>query len=57
MFKSLLFTLVLFLLLIVPSSARGSFVYVTNYGDGTISQFRANPNGTLTALSPPAVKA
>ena len=57
MFQSLLFTLALFLLLTVPSGAHGSFVYVTNYGDGTISQFRANPNGTLTPLNPPAVKA
>ena len=57
MFQSLLFTLALFLLLTVPSGAHGSFVYVTNYGDGTVSQFRANPNGTLTALNPPTVKA
>ena len=57
MFQSLLFTLALFLLLTVPSGAHGSFVYVTNYGDGTISQFRANLNGTLTPLNPPAVKA
>ena len=57
MFQSLLFTLALFLLLTVPSGAHGSFVYVTNYVYVTISQFRANPNGTLTALSPPAVKA
>jgi len=57
MFKPLLFTLALFLLLTVPATAHGSFVYVTNYGDGTISQFQANSNGTLTALNPPAVKA
>ena len=57
MFQSLLFTLALSLLPTVPAIAYGSFVYVTNYGDGTISQFRANPNGTLTPLSPPAVKA
>ncbi len=40
-----------------PASAKGSFVYVSNYGDGTISQFRVKPNGTLTPLSPPAVRA
>ena len=57
MFKTLPLTLALCLLLSVPSLARGSFVYVSNYGDGTISQFRANPNGTLTSLKPPTVKA
>ena len=41
----------------VPASAKGSFVYVSNYADGTISQFRANANGTLTPLTPPAVRA
>lgn len=40
-----------------PGFAHGSCVYVSNYGDGTISQFRANPNGTLTPLDPPSVKA
>ena len=57
MFKTLcLFALLCFL---SPSVCRahGSFVYVTNYGDGTISQFRERPNGTLAPLSPPTVKA
>ena len=40
-----------------PGLAHGSFVYVTNYGDGTISQFRENPSGTLSPLSPPTVRA
>ena len=57
MLKTPWLVLVLCLLLTVPCLARGSFVYVSNYGDGTISQFRANPNGTLTPLSPPTVKA
>lgn len=41
----------------MPASAKGSFVYVSNYADGTISQFRVKPGGTLTALNPPSVKA
>ena len=45
------------LLAAAPASAKGSFVYVSNYGDGTISQFRVKPSGTLTPLSPPAVRA
>jgi DNA-binding beta-propeller fold protein YncE len=57
MFKTLLLAFALCLLLSAPGLARGSFVYVSNYGDGTISQFRANPNGTLTPLNPPSVKA
>lgn len=40
-----------------PGLAHGSFVYVTNYGDGSVSQFRANPDGTLTPLDPPSVRA
>ena len=40
-----------------PASAKGSFVYVSNYADGTISQFRVKPGGTLTPLDPPSVKA
>ncbi len=53
------FTALAFCLLLAaaPASAKGSFVYVSNYADGTVSQFRANPNGTLTPLNPPAVKA
>lgn len=55
-FAVLLLILVLLTVLAQPSAAR-SFVYVTNYGDGTVSQFQANPNGTLTPLNPPRVKA
>ncbi|MDQ2800215.1 MAG: lactonase family protein, partial [Armatimonadota bacterium] len=40
-----------------PSHAHNSFVYVTNYGDGTVSQFRVKSNGRLTPLNPPTVKA
>jgi len=40
-----------------PGLAHGSFVYVTNYGDGTVSQFRVRHDGTLTPLDPPAVRA
>lgn len=57
MFKAPFLLAALCLLFAAPSLARGSFVYVTNYGDGTVSQFRANPNGTLTPLTPPSVKA
>ena len=57
MCKTLLLLAVLCLLCASPSLARGSFVYVTNYDDGTVSQFRAHPNGTLTPLDPPRVKA
>jgi len=57
MLKTPFLLAVLCLLLTAPSLAHGSFVYVTNYGDGTVSQFRANPNGTLTPLNPPSVKA
>ena len=55
MSKTLSLLAALCLLWAVPSLARGSFVYVTNYGDGTVSQFRAHPNGTLTPLSLPCV--
>ena len=44
-------------LCVSPSLAYGSFVYVTNYSDGTVSQFRANSKGMLTPLNPPSVKA
>jgi 6-phosphogluconolactonase (cycloisomerase 2 family) len=57
MFKTLCLLIALCLLYPSISRADGSFVYVTNYGDGTISQFRAGPNGTLTPLSPPTIKA
>lgn len=57
MCKTFLLALALCLLLAAPGLAHGSFVYVSNYGDGTISQFRANPNGTLTPLDPPSVRA
>ena len=57
MFKTLLLFAALCLLCAAPSLAHGSFVYVTNYGDGTISQFRVKPNGMLTPLNPPSVKA
>ncbi len=57
MYKVLLLALLLCLTLASSTAAHGSFVYVTNYGDGTISQFRANSNGTLTPLNPPTVKA
>ncbi len=40
-----------------PAAAKGAFVYVSNYGDGTISQFRVKPNGTLTPLKPASVPA
>lgn len=56
MFKTPWFALTLCLLL-APSALAHGFVYVTNYGDGTISQYRANLNGTLTPLNPPTVKA
>lgn len=55
-FAVLLLTFALLTTLAQPSAAR-SFVYVSNYGDGTISQFRANPNGTLTPLHPAMVRA
>ncbi len=48
---------VLCLTLALPCLARSSFVYVSNYGDGTISQFRESSNGMLTPLHPPTVKA
>ncbi len=57
MFKTPLLLAILCLLCASPSLAHGSFVYVTNYTDGTVSQFRAHPNGTLTPLDPPSVKA
>ncbi len=57
MFKTLLLIATLCLLCAAPSHAHNSFVYVTNYGDGTVSQFRVKPNGTLTPLTPPAVRA
>lgn len=57
MFKTLCLIIVLCLLCPSISRAHGSFVYVTNYGDGTISQFRAKFDGTLTPLRPPTVKA
>lgn len=41
----------------VPASAKGSFVYVSNYGDGTIAQYRVKANGALVPLSPPKVSA
>jgi len=57
MFKTPFLLAAFCFLLAAPSLARGSFVYVTNYGDGTVSQFRANADGTLTPLTPPSVKA
>lgn len=57
MYKTLFLLFTLCLLPLMSCPAHGSYVYVTNYGDGTVSQFRANPNGTLTPLSPPSVKA
>ena len=57
MFKPLFLLFTLCLLPLAPSYAHGSFVYVTNYSDGTVSQFRAAPNGSLTPLNPPTVKA
>jgi hypothetical protein len=57
MFKTPFLLAALCLLLAAPSLARGSFVYVSNYGDGAVSQFRANADGTLTPLTPPSVKA
>ena len=57
MFKPLFLLFAFCFLPITPSFAHGSFVYVSNYGDGTISQFRENPSGTLTPLNPPSVKA
>lgn len=56
MLKTLTASAALCVLLTASALARG-YVYVTNYGDGTISQFRANSNGTLTPLTPPTVKA
>lgn len=57
MFKTPLLLAAFCLLCASPAFARGSFVYVTNYDDGTVSQFRASPNGALTPLTPPCVKA
>jgi len=57
MFKLPLLLAVLCLLLGAPSLAHSSFVYVSNYGDGTVSQFCVKPNGTLKPLYPPTVKA
>lgn len=57
MFTTPLLAALFSLLLAAPCLAHGSFVYVTNYGDGTISQFRENANGTLTPLRPAVVKA
>ena len=57
MSKMLLLLAAFCLLCAVPGLAHSSFVYVTNYGDGTVSQFRAHPNGMLTPLNPPSVKA
>ncbi len=57
MFKPLFLLFAFCFLPITPSFAHGSFVYVTNYGDGTVSQFRAASDGSLTPLNPPTVKA
>lgn len=46
-----------FLAAALPASAKGSFVYVSNYADGTISQFRVSANGTLMPLQPPTAQA
>ncbi|MCW3051031.1 MAG: hypothetical protein JWN14_201 [Chthonomonadales bacterium] len=35
----------------ISMTPDGKFVYVTNYGDNTLSQFKVNANGTLTPLA------
>lgn len=57
--RNALLTALVFCLLTaaLPASARGSFIYVSNYGDGTISQFQVSANGTLTPFNPPTVPA
>ena len=57
MFKLLLLLTAFCLFTAAPASAKSSFFYVTNYGDGTISQYRVWANGTLTPLNPATVPA
>jgi 6-phosphogluconolactonase len=57
MLKKFSLVLALYFMTAAPLFAHGSFVYVTNYGDGSISQFRAKANGKLIPLKPPVIRA